>query len=40
VVREREDVPDDIRRFAEQLLGATGDNRNSSFLEQLGIRSP
>ena len=40
VVREREDVPDDIRRFAEQLLGATGDKRNSSFLEQLGIRSP
>ena len=39
-VRERDDVPEDIRRSAEQLLGATGDKRNSSFLEQLGIRSP
>lgn len=40
VVNERDDVPEDIRRFTEQLLGATGDKRNSSFLEQLGIRFP
>ncbi len=40
VVREREDVPYDSRKFTEQLLGATGDKRNYSFLEQLGIRAP
>jgi hypothetical protein len=40
VVREREDVPDNIRKFAEQLLGANGDKRNTSVLEHLRIRSP
>ena len=38
-MRERKDVPDDLRKLAETALRETGERKNRDFREALGVAS-